>query len=1614
MKKMKKILLTAGLLLSTATVGLFGACGDKTVEYTFNTNGGNTIESVELEPGSSYTLPVPVREGYEFLGWYTTADFAGTPVTSVQADADQTYYAKWEELCKLTLNLDGGTLSEGTTLYLKEGTSIYNFMQNYTPTKTGMEFGAWYNGDNEISSSTKITKAGLTLTAKYKNAYTIELWTQKDDLSGYEKVQADVVAYEYAGASVTARQTLTGYKEVTKTDTVKTLTISENSASNVFKLYFDRETYLLTFNANYPDGTVAEETSQTVLYGTKVQAPVNYTADGYCFVGWATSKTGEVKFKANYIDSVLYNKTGEVAKPDDIDISRDTTLYGVWIKGIEDMFGNDDYLYLLDENSKTIYLSRGNVFFEGEYDADDKEFVFWDKNMNVLLEGKVNDNNTYTYYDSNRVGASTLYGWIAAEEKMGLIETTRIILDAYDGITYSVTAAGGTTSNSEGKYVIDENGFYIAKFTTGELANKTLTLALGSVTLNNVETPAFRLRNDEEYALGTLSRLMVKGGSLALDTANKLTLDGFGTAKLNNTSYTYARDEEKNTITLKNAYGEDVEVLRIVEDGAFKGFMSYDEELEREFTLASGAKLELNGTYKAKYVNNGSTINVYYTTKSSVFGGTIVTLTGTTEYNFLITFKEVEEEGATPECTIEERAAGYAEYYYKDADGTYYAPLLVLNETTDAPATLYAYTASRMFVKASQGTFVYNAETKQWLYTATDTFPAEDAIKEPWDLKKVTAFTCAIDSTTTSYQVNYWFSVTTSEGTKPLEKTYTATDGTTLTLVGGFAIYNENSNLITGVYYDRTDYFQIVTPTGNMFVELDGTAFTKLDYAPYSAYLMKKDGTITQDEYVTFDGKGGATYVIKSKTPGVEDTKYIGTFKKSDDKTFFFENDVYEFTATGKTFKYIQLSTGSVYCISLQNTEYQNEYTTAGVGVLRLDGYGFKASYTDANGVVHEGRYFFDKNNVLTIVVENEGNYYIDLTADAFSVRGSEYGDYAVIDNQYHDDLWIKLDGKGNLSLYEKDKEGNETPLSATNATYVRSGDEYTLSYTLNSQAVTLKGILQSNTFVCEHTEATRTYVNEKDWSVLILDDYGNAIKYNKGGDKQVGKYTLITSSLLYFVNNDGTDACLYEYNVATGVATAINSTEITYCTENLETLNFTKYGFAIFNGTDRRYYNVVNSNVIIYRLPKDGESVQPNAYGFVEEAFGLFDETKTYEEKTYYKTSGSTVTFTRETTTASQYPVNGNKLLTDLYFLPQGNGTFEVSGYVVLGGARQSCTVVRKLDKNDNVEMYVLVGNYRYDITVAYQGENLDGSSKNTYTVTGLRWMLAAPSYAYMDTYYMLYSFYGSSAAGYANNVGSIVLNREYDVDGNETSFYLTGEFGEGSKMYDVNGNVVSFDKATLDEGDDNGIYTAKFTKGDYVYFIRFQLANHPAFRVTGYRLYAFTRQETLPKTTDGYTVVVQKVIASETTIYKTGGVYSVALMHNETEIEADNLYLAADNVVYYVARTETGATYYTVTLTEEDLGSVGEASKIVPKYVSATITVTSVKTVYNEDKSSFVDLDETANAIKLIKFGEKTYVALSCEYDATSDAYTVVTTSGVTYKVTIAADKAVITEAE
>ena len=79
-------------------------------KYTvyFNANGGNVDpSSIEVTYDNTYgTLPVPTREGHEFLGWFTDASSGAQVIdsTPVSIVANQTLYAHWN-LTNLTYNL---------------------------------------------------------------------------------------------------------------------------------------------------------------------------------------------------------------------------------------------------------------------------------------------------------------------------------------------------------------------------------------------------------------------------------------------------------------------------------------------------------------------------------------------------------------------------------------------------------------------------------------------------------------------------------------------------------------------------------------------------------------------------------------------------------------------------------------------------------------------------------------------------------------------------------------------------------------------------------------------------------------------------------------------------------------------------------------------------------------------------------------------------------------------------------------------------------------------------------------------------------------------------------------------------------------------------------------------------------------------------------------------------------------------------------------------------------------------------------------------------------------------------------------------------------------------
>ena len=93
------------------------------------------------------------------------------------------------------------------------------------------------------------------------------------------------------------------------------VTINE-SGNSVVKIYYDRNTYTVSFNANSASGNMA---SQTFYYGVEQAIRTNlFEKSGYTFNGWATSSNGQV---------VYGNK-------ETVSVDSDLTLYALWYYGI--------------------------------------------------------------------------------------------------------------------------------------------------------------------------------------------------------------------------------------------------------------------------------------------------------------------------------------------------------------------------------------------------------------------------------------------------------------------------------------------------------------------------------------------------------------------------------------------------------------------------------------------------------------------------------------------------------------------------------------------------------------------------------------------------------------------------------------------------------------------------------------------------------------------------------------------------------------------------------------------------------------------------------------------------------------------------------------------------------------------------------------------------------------------------------------------------------------------------------------------------------------------------------------------------------------------------------
>ena len=1678
---MKKAWLSVALTLMLSVMSLFlFACSNATVyTYTFESNGGTVYEQVEVEEGKEFELPKnPEKPGYSFEGWYANVDCEGDPIEKVVATQDATYYALWAQLYEVELQLNGGTLSM-TSVYLKQGEKVYDAVQAFVPTNGELTFGDWFYNGRELSkqSALKMPAKKITLEAKYKAEYTVTLMVQ--DLQNeemYVPSDEEIKGLAYVGETLNFDDLgidLSVYNAVVNNNNVLSLTVNADKAQNELVRYLDRKVFTVTFNPNYPSGAQAEAEEVRVRYGEGIHVPVDYTTDGYVLVGWARSSNATTpEFHANYIASALYNKPEGTEEYVSYWLEPKETmpLYAVWIQGMADLFGESkDYIYRLNDADDFVYLGRGDKFFIGDYYQDDRTFTFRWEGLDgpELLEGKVLGNNTFAYTSEMR---GNWTGYLVNDQE--IVKTTTLGLDQYNGFT--LTENGKV---SYGTYVINPDSSYLATFTGGERKGQEMTWLLGTSGGENL----FRVRNEEEYKIGKLVRYYVTADNRLdyIDGDNDLTLTGFGIAYYNASGaaqgYNYTKDGDVISLIYN---GDVIAKAYIMNDLNVKGYMIYAEKYDQDFTLESGATLSIDGLGRARYVKGSTVVEGFYTTEKSLLADTILTFTNAGKtYKFLITATTVEvddtsagaEEGAKVEVTIysaAEKLPTYQEFYYMDDESIWYAPLLVLDDRTKGEATVYGRTKEGKFVPMIYGD--YEKITGSNLYTFTWTADAEGGEKvftDPFDLTTIQAFTFALDSSMTNYNVHYWYSSTPENG-QPVNYDVLYTDAkggnATLTLIGGVAIYDLNGTVDMGVYSKVKDsnLLQIKAPNGTIYVEIvddEHKTFIKLEHAPYDAYLLNIDGTASKTEYLSFDGKGGATYnVITMNGDEKVVTPTVGTLTKTEETTVL-GYYIYTFTMVDKTLKFIRLSSSSAEYISVFSETYSGEYTMAG-NTLTLDGYNAYAKYVDGDSNVYEGMYIVPEENVVELLLDN-GSFYFDLkVGKTFTVRGSEYGTYLYYDNQDWNGVYLEfngyiVDGRGQLTAFVmKELAGDKTEKCVIGTGwYTIVGDTISIYYEDEENGnhpiakTGVRGYVRMAnayypTFIVDRENVEKLYINEQDWSILSLDSIGNAIMYDSRGVREYGSYTLVTDTVLYYANNAGTDACLYYYDVENGTIEPIVYERRGYYTEKLDSLLFAEYGVALFNGTDRYFYMIEDDNsVTLYR--QDARDPHASEYGIVKDTtFGKLTETVKYQGEDYYKNNGWPINFNRDRIGENDYPVNVELAngktetfpLRNLSFLPTGDAqSFIVEAEVDINGKTYGrkangvyTYVVREVDEDGNTKMYIMVGNFQFDIEVSYKGVDENGVSLSTYKVTGMRYVISTQSYGYLQTLYMYYfidSLLGTSYASSLTPDSAIEIVTEYNKNGSNDEApakYINAEFGKSWGVVDANGKALTFERMDYTYDETTETYTMTLISDDsYTYHVHFVIKQYDALGMYGFILLGFTREQTLPSVTvglDTYEFALERVISSD--MGTAGTLYSFTLKKNGTDIPITE-YFTLDGKLYCIVRSETSTTYYVVTLEELTDGTVEgeeaedkETTKKILPFVSFAVTEEVIQTKYTSDGKSFVDI--ASWGVTLISYEEDVYAASKCT--ATENGYLVETTAGVKFEITHAGENVVIQQVD
>ena len=365
-KKSKKKLIIIISIVAVFLIGLIVALilllgGKKKYTVTYDTDGGNKIESREVEEGATVPRPAnPTKEGYIFKEW----TYGGTPYYfNVGITGNMTLKASWEEdtshkegdILKVTFVYDNGDSDKVVEI---EYDKVLKRPDD--PVYEGYEFNGWFKDDEEYYFYDTV-KEDFTLTAKWEK--------QKDD--------EYIINFNSDGGSYVELQTVKkGNKIVEPKDPTKQGYKFVEWQLNGVKYDFTKEvTSNLTLKAKWESNiTITFDSkggssvpSQKVEYGGTVTKPANPTKDGYTFVDWLL-KDKVYNFEDKVTESLTLEAKWQV-KENSISCTKSDTVDGKAVTlGVKATIDNDKvtkvsttYTFTNEQDAQTYYSgANGN------------------------------------------------------------------------------------------------------------------------------------------------------------------------------------------------------------------------------------------------------------------------------------------------------------------------------------------------------------------------------------------------------------------------------------------------------------------------------------------------------------------------------------------------------------------------------------------------------------------------------------------------------------------------------------------------------------------------------------------------------------------------------------------------------------------------------------------------------------------------------------------------------------------------------------------------------------------------------------------------------------------------------------------------------------------------------------------------------------------------------------------------------------------------------------------------------------------------------------------------------------------------------------------------------